>query len=144
MTIKENLQKAQQQQFLKKLKELEDNNKKLINNNNLLIKTLKDQDLELLNLETIQKETEEDLDFLETTLIDLVASLMKNCDQLSNLLPKPKENSKKKPNKNKKLELKKLKLKEDPSLEEDIESIKRTMSFLIKYYQETTKKEGAK
>ena len=33
--------------------------------------------------------------FLETTLIDLVSTLMKNCDQLSNLLPRPKESSKK-------------------------------------------------
>ena len=122
MTIKENLQKAQQQQFLARLTELESNNNKLINNNNLLIKELKEQDLELLNLEQTLKDNEEDLDFLETTLIDLVASLMKNCDQLSNLLPKPKENSKKKLNKNKKLELKKPRLKEDPSLEEDIES----------------------
>lgn len=60
---------------------------------------------------------------------------MKNCDQLSNLLPKPKENSKKKQSKNKKLDSKKQKLKEDPDLEDDIKSIKKTMSYLVHFYE---------
>jgi hypothetical protein len=106
MTIKENLQKAQQQKFLEQLKELEINNQKLIQNNNLLIKTLKDQDLRIVELGNNTKRKRGRFGFLETTLIDLVA-FNEKLRSVIELLPKPKESSKKKPNKNKKLELKK-------------------------------------
>jgi hypothetical protein len=94
MTIKENYRKPSNKIF-RTIERIEINNQKLINNNNLLIKTLKDQDLELLNLETIQKETRKIWIFRDY-FDRFSCTLMKNCDQLSNLLPKPKESSKKK------------------------------------------------
>jgi hypothetical protein len=64
---------------------------------------------------------------------------MKNCDQLSNLLPRPKESSKKNEQKQE-VRVKKAKVKRRPQLGGRYRKYKEDDELSIKYYQETNPK----
>jgi hypothetical protein len=140
MTIKENLQKAQQK-FLEQLKELEINNQRLIMNNNLLIK-----DLTTLETKSISRTEElavlEDLDFLETTLIDLVSSLNEKLRTVVEFIAEAERKKKeKKDNKNKKLSQKSRSYR-TTKFGKNIDQIKSTMSFFVSFMKKQPKRRG--